>query len=206
MNQYDIVFIGNMGTGTIVPFEGSPFVEQASPVVMAAMAASCLGKRIAAVTKISESEACLLDPLKAAGIDLFVRPGEIADIRVVFPTANVDERQPFVVKVGASLRSDDVPPLEPCLIHLCYFGLRDVQLDLMRALNRRGFRLSVDMQGLVLQADETGAVHLVDVPEKKEILSMAQFVKVDAMEAQILTGAKHLQEQAVSFIQQTPQH
>ncbi len=196
MDQYDIVFVGNMATGTIVPFEGSPYVEQGSPIVMAAIAASCLGKRIAAVTKISESEAYLLEPMKAAGVDLFVQPGEIGEIRVVFPTASVDERQAFVVKTGASLHVDDVPPFEPCLIHLCCLGPRDFQMELMRALKARGFRLSIDMQGLVLQPDETGAVHLRDVPEKKEILGMAQFVKVDAMEAEILTGAKHLEEQA----------
>lgn len=34
-----------------------------------------------------------------------------------------------------------------------------------------------------------------DVPEKKEILAMVDFVKLDAMEAQTLTGADRLQEQ-----------
>ena len=85
MKRYDIVFIGQMGTGTIVPFEGSPFVERGSPVLLAAIAASCLGKRIAAVTKISESEEYLLEPLKAAGIDLFVQPGEIVQYACRFP-------------------------------------------------------------------------------------------------------------------------
>ena len=67
----------------------------------------------------------------------------------------------------------------------------------MRALKTRGFRLSVDMQNFVLQADEkTGVVQLKDVPEKKEILDMADFVKLDAMEAQTLTGAEVLQDQA----------
>jgi sugar/nucleoside kinase (ribokinase family) len=48
----------------------------------------------------------------------------------------------------------------------------------------------------LLQADETGAAHLGDVPEKKEILSMADFVKLDTVEAQILTGTGVLQDQA----------
>jgi sugar/nucleoside kinase (ribokinase family) len=53
------------------------------------------------------------------------------------------------------------------------------------------------MQGFVLQADhKTGALHLGDVPEKNEILSMADFVKLDAAEAQILTGADVLKRQA----------
>ena len=98
MNHYDIVFIGQLGTGTIVPFEGSPFVELGSPVLFAPIAASCLGKRIATVTRVSESEEYLLEPLKTAGVDLFVQPGEIAQYRVVFPTANVDQRQVFHIK------------------------------------------------------------------------------------------------------------
>ena len=197
MDPYDIVFIGHMGTGTIVPFEGSPFVEQGSPVLFAAIAASCLGKRIAAVTRISESEEYLLKPLKTAGIDLFVQPGKIYQYRVVFPTANVDQRQVFRLMLGEPFAIRDIPPFEPCLIHLCCVGFREFQLDLMRTLKASGFRLSVDMQSFVLQTDdEMGAVHLRDVPEKKEILGMAHFVKLDAVEAQILTGADVLQDQA----------
>jgi sugar/nucleoside kinase (ribokinase family) len=197
MNRYDIVFIGELGTGTIVPFEGAPFVERGSPVLFAPIAASCLGKRIAAVTRVSESEEYLLEPLKTAGVDLFVQPGKIARYRIVFPTANVDHRQAFLIKGGERFAITDVPPFEPCLIHLCCMGVREFQMDLMRALKARGFRLSVDMQGFVLQADdETGEVHLRDVPEKKEILGMADFVKLDAVEAQTLTGADVLQDQA----------
>jgi sugar/nucleoside kinase (ribokinase family) len=197
MNRHDIVFIGHLGTGTIVPFEGSPFVEPSSPVLFAAIAASCLKKRIAVVTRVSESEEYLLEPLKAVGIDLFVQPGEIAQYRVVFPTANVDRRQVFLTKGGERFALSDMPPCEPCLIHLCCMGACEFQMDLMRALKAQGFHLSVDMQGFVLQADnETGAVHLKDVPEKKEILSMAYFVKLDAVEAQILTGTDVLQDQA----------
>ena len=197
MKRYDIVLIGQLGTGTIVPFEGSPFVERGSPVIFAAIAASCLGKRIATVTRTSESEEYLLEPLKTAGVDLFVRRGEIAQYRVVFPTANVDQRQAFIIKGGEHFVVGDVPPFEPCLIHLCCMGVREFQLDLMRALKTRGFRLSVDMQGFVLQPDDkTGAVHLKDVPEKKEILSMVNFVKLDVMEAKALTGTDVPQDAA----------
>ncbi len=195
MDHYDIIFIGQMGMGKVVPFEGSPYVEQGCPVLYSAIAASCLRKKIAAVTRISESEEHLLEPLKAAGVDLFVQPGETFQYRIVFPTANVDERQSFVIRSAG--RIDEIPPFEPCLVHHCCIDVREFQLDFLRSLKARGFRLSVDMQSFVLQADhETGAVHLKDVPEKKEILSMADFVKLDAAEAQTLTGADVLQDQA----------
>ena len=171
--------------------------DEHGPVSFSAVAASCLSKRIAAVTKISEGKERLLEPLKAKGIEVIARPGEVGDLLVKFPNANLDERHVFVVKIGDSLGIDDIPSSEPCLTHLCCFGPRSTQLDLMRALKTRGFRLSVDMQGFVLQPDmKTGEIRPEDVPEKKEILTLADYVKLDAMEAQTLTGTDDLQHQA----------
>ena len=195
MNHYDIVFVGQMGMGTAVPFGGSPFDVLGSPVLFASTAASCLGKRIAVVTTISENDEYLLEPIRMAGIDLYIQPGETAQFRVVFPTENVDERQVFHVKGKSHI--DKIPSFKPCLVHFCCIGAREAQLDLMRSIKESGFRLSVDMQGFMLQADnETGAVRLEDFPEKKEILNMVDFVKLDTVEAQTLTGADTLQNQA----------
>jgi sugar/nucleoside kinase (ribokinase family) len=198
MNHYDILFIGHTSIGTVVPFEGSPFVERGSPVLFASIAASCLGKRISAATRISEEEDYLLEPMRDAGVDVFVHPGGVIRYRIVFPTANVDERQAFYAEgPDHVITINDILPFEQCLVHLCWIGPRESQLYLMRALKARGFRLSVDMQNFVFQADkETGIVHFRDVPEKKEIVSMADFVKLDAVEAKILTGADTLQDQA----------
>lgn len=196
MNHYDIVFIGQLGMGTIVPFGGSPFVEPGGPALFASIGASCLGKRIATVTRISENDGYPLEPLKSAGIDVFVLPGEIGQYRIVFPTANVDQRQCFV-KGGGNFLISDIPPFEPGLVHLCCMSGPVLRLEFLRALKERGFRLSVDMQGFVLQADdETGLLHFKDVPDKKEILAMTDFVKLDAMEAQVLTGTDVLHDQA----------
>lgn len=197
MNSYDIVFLGHMAIGEIVPFEGPSFLMPGSPVFFASIAASRVGKNIAVVTKICRSQGQLLEPMKTAGVSLFAKPGEIVEYRVLFPTPDVDQRRPFVLKAGDDFTVEDIPDIRPCLVHMCCMGPRDFQLDLMRTLKDRGFHLSVDMQNFVLQADKkTGAVILEDVPEKKEIFSMVHFVKLDAMEAQVLTGVDDLQGQA----------
>jgi sugar/nucleoside kinase (ribokinase family) len=196
MHDYDIVFIGHINRDTVVPFQGPSFTEECSPVTFAAVAASCLQRRIAAVTKIRESEESLLEPLKDAGVRVFVQPGETTEGRIIFMTANVDQRQIYRVKVGEPFAVGEIPPFEPCLIHLCCFDACGFLPELMRALKARGFRLSVDMMSVMLQADETGAAHLGDIPEKKEMLRMADFVKVDVAEAKILTGVDTLREQA----------
>lgn len=136
--------------------------------------------------------------MKAAGIDLFVQPGEIIRYRMVYPNANMDERHAIVEKdAGPIVTIDSIPACNPCLVHFCWIGARRSQLNLMRALKERGFRLSVDMQNFMFRAHaETGIVYLKDIPEKKEILGMPDFVKLDAHEAEILTGANGLQDQA----------
>lgn len=197
MNPYDIVFFGQMATGEIVPFEGASFLAPGSPVFFASIAASRVGKQIAAVTKIPKDQEQLLEPMRAAGVGLFVKPGEIVRYRVLFPTPDVDQRRPYLIKAGDDFVVEDIPDIAPCLVHMCCIGPRGFQLDLMRTLKDRGFLLSVDMQNFVLQADkETGAVVLEDVPEKKEILGMAHFIKLDVMEARVLTGSDDLQSQA----------
>ncbi|OPY67903.1 MAG: pfkB family carbohydrate kinase [Syntrophorhabdus sp. PtaU1.Bin002] len=197
MNQYDIVFMGHLATATIVPFEGPPFVERGGPAFFGPIAASCLTKRITTVTKIAENESELLEPLQAAGIDLFVQPRETAQIRVVQPSANVDERQIFLVKRGGYFCIEDIPPIEPCLIHLGGLSDHEFTLEFMHMLKARGFRLSVDIQSFVWQVDDrTGLVHWEDIPEKHEILPMVDFIKLDVKEAATLTGTDILKDQA----------
>ncbi len=197
MNQYDIVFMGYMGTANIVPFEGSPFFEQGGPAFFGPIAASCLTKRVAVVTKIAKSEGPLLEPLKAAGIDLYVQPGEAVQYHIVHPTKNIDERQLVLIRGGGSFCMNDLPPIEPCLIHLGGVSGQEFPLEFMRAVKARGFHLSVDMQSFVFQMDKrTRGIRLGDVPEKQEILRMNDFVKLDVMEARALTGTDILEDQA----------
>jgi len=197
MNHYDIVFVGHLATATVVPFEGSPYVERGGPAFFGPIAASCLTKRIATVTRIAQNEDQLLEPLKAAGIDLFVQPQETVKIRCVHPSVNVDERQMFLLKRGGSFSINDMPPIEPCLIHLGGLSDHEFSLEFMKALKARGFRLSVDMQSFVWQVDDqTRVIRMGDVPEKQEILRMVDFVKLDVMEAKALTGTDVLQAQA----------
>jgi sugar/nucleoside kinase (ribokinase family) len=188
---YDIVFIGHMATGIIEPFEGEPRVGGGGGSFFGAMAASCLGKRLAVVTRMAQSDVHHLDPLRAEGIDVYVQPSaETTRLRVVYPSADVDERQVFSITSAGFFRMEEMPPLRPCLVHIGGVTDQEFTLAFMHTLKERGFRLSVDMQSFVLQVDtKIGVMQLRDVAEKREIIRMADFAKMDANEARILTGA-----------------
>jgi sugar/nucleoside kinase (ribokinase family) len=118
-------------------------------------------------------------------------------MRVVHPTANVDERLMYQIKNAGFFVIEEMPPIEPCLIHLGALTDKEFTLGFMRKLKERGFRISVDMQGFVRQVDErTRAIQFNDVPEKREIMGLADFVKLDVVEANILTGSDNLAEAA----------
>ena len=198
MNQYDIVFVGHVVSGQIEPFEGAPSFGQGGASFFGAMAASCLTKKLAVVTRIAESDHDFLEPLNAAGIDVYVQPSvETSHMRVIYPSTNVDQRQLFLIKSAGLFRIEEMPLLEPCLIHFGGLSDQEFTVEFMQTLKERGFRLSVDMQSFVWQVDDkTRAIRFQDVPEKWEILRMVHFVKLDVAEAKILTGTDNLQDAA----------
>ena len=82
-------------------------------------------------------------------------------------------------------------------MHLGALTDREFTVEFMRQLKKRAFRLSVDMQNFVRQVDTvTGAVRFRDVPAKREIISLVDAVKLDVVEAEILTGSRDLEEAA----------
>jgi sugar/nucleoside kinase (ribokinase family) len=198
MALYDIVFVGHTATGEIVPFKEPPHREAGGPAPYAAMAAARCMVRIALLTRLAKSDSPVLEPLRSAGIDLYIQPAEVTtDVRIVHPSANADEREMILTSNSGFFKIDEIPQLEPCLMHLAGMTDREFTMEFMVELRRRGFRLCLDMQSFVLQVDDkTGHIHLKDVPEKQEIIGMADIVKMDVAEAKVLTGSDDLHKAA----------
>jgi sugar/nucleoside kinase (ribokinase family) len=198
MNCYDLVFMGHVTIDEIDAPEGSASGVPGGAPFFGALAACWAGKKIAVVTRMAQEDASILEPLKAAGIDVYLRPvGSTTHMRVVHPTGNPDERLLYLTQNAGFFVSADVPPIEPCLIHLGALADREFSLEFMRHLKQRGFRVSVDMQNFVRQVDiETGIIQFKDVPSKREIVGLADVVKLDIVEAEVLTGTRDMEEAA----------
>lgn len=197
MDRFEIVFIGYLGTYTVVPFAARPIVESGGPAFYCSMTASRLSRRVGLVTRISDNESHLVGLLRKAGIGVYADPWETPRYRAVFPTANVDERHVFLERGAERFGIHDVPSIEPCLIHLAGWHISEFSLEFVQELKARGFHVSVDMQAFVFQTDKaTGRLYMEDMPEKKELLNAADFVKLDAAEAKVLTGTEVVEDQA----------
>ena len=199
-NKYDITFIGHMCYDEIVPFGGKPRVAPGSAVLCGAMVAPRVGKKVAAVVKMAKKDEAILQPMKDIGIDTYLIPSaETSYNRVVHESENVDERRMTLIKSAGLISIKDVPTLDSTCVHLA--GISDTEFDmaLMKGLKSRGYKsLSVDMQSFVRHINPVSHDHeFSDVANKKEIAAMMDKLKLDVVEARILTGTEDLEKAAL---------
>jgi sugar/nucleoside kinase (ribokinase family) len=198
MEHYDVVFVGHITIDEIEAPEGSARGVPGGAPFFGAHAAWGSKKSIAVVTRMAEEDKHVLEPMKAVGIGVHLQVSRsTTHMRVVHPTGNPDERWIYQTADAGFFEAADFPRMEAGLIHLGALTDREFTLGFMQELRHRGFRLSVDMQSFVRQVDpESGVIHFRDVPAKKEIVELCGAVKVDIVEAEILTGTRNLEEAA----------
>jgi sugar/nucleoside kinase (ribokinase family) len=198
--KYDITFVGHMCFDEIIPFGGKPHVAPGSAVLCGAMVAAKAGKKVAAVVKMARKDESILQPMKDMGIDTYLIPSEETSYnRVVHESENVDERTMTLIKSAGLISIDDVPDLDSTCVHLA--GISDTEFDmaLMKGLRSRNYAsLSVDMQSFVRHINPVTLNHeFSDVADKKEIAAMMDKLKLDVVEARLLTGTEDLEKAAI---------
>ncbi len=191
---HDITFIGHVCLDRIAPYQGQEQVAPGSAVLCGAMAAARIGCRTAVITRMAPADDGYLDPLRAAGVDCLLVPAPATtEMIVIHPSPDVDEREMRQVKNAGFMQADEIPTLDSRFVHLAGITDREFDLPFMRAMRQRGYSLSVDMQSFVRQVDEDSRViSFADVADKAAIVSLMDRVKLDVVEAEILTGQRDL--------------
>lgn len=193
---YDLVFAGHVTVDEIVDREGSRSVSTGGAPFFGALAAAVTGKKIAVVTRMAQKDEPLLEPLRKAGVDVYVHPSrQTTAMRVVHPSANVDDRVMYQTENAGLFAADEMPPIQARHIHLGALTDHEFTVEFVKRLKDRGLSLSIDMQGFVRQVDKgTREIRFGDVPSKREIMGLVRLVKLDVVEARILTGTTDLEE------------
>jgi sugar/nucleoside kinase (ribokinase family) len=198
VNAYDITFIGHLCFDEITPYHGKTVVAPGSAVLCGAIAAARIGQRVAIVTRMAPADEILLRPLKDLGVETIVIPTrETTWAVVIHPTPDVDERILKLARSAGLFAVEDVPALATRNLHLAGISDQEFSLDFIRGLRAQGYHLSVDMQSFVRQVDPlTRNIAFKDVAWKMDIVKMMSKVKLDVVEAKVLTGTDDLERAA----------
>jgi sugar/nucleoside kinase (ribokinase family) len=139
--------------------------------------------------------------MRQAGIAVRVIPADITTyMRVVHPSADVDDRQMFQLANAGRFTASEIPAMDVRQVHLAGITDQEFDLEFVRGMKARGYFLSADMQSFVRQVDPvTRRISFADVVDKAEIASLLDMVKLDVVEARVLTGTDDLERAAVAF-------
>jgi sugar/nucleoside kinase (ribokinase family) len=197
----DLAFIGHMCLDEVIPFGGSPRVAPGSAVLCGALAAARIGTTVAVVTRMAPKDEEILASLKASGVEVDVIPTDVTTyMKVVHPSADVDQREMFQLENAGRFAVSDIPALDVRQVHLAGITDQEFDLEFVRGMKARGYRLSADMQSFVRQVDPTTRrISFRDVADKAEIASLLDMGKLDVVEAMVLTGTDDLERAAVTF-------
>lgn len=196
--NYDITFVGHMCYDEVEYHDKPGYIAPGSAVLCGAAVAARVGKKVALVTRLAEKDRHILEELEKLGVDCYVSfSEETSRMLVKHPGDNVDEREMVLKKDAGPFQPEDFPDLNSAIVHLAGISNREFSLEFMGWLKQKAYPLSVDMQSFVRQADpETGVVSFRDDQRKKNIVALMQKVKLDVVEAKLLTGTDELERAA----------
>ncbi len=194
----DITFIGHMCVDEIHPYKGEVRIAPGSAVLCGALAAARVGCRTAVVAKMSPSDENLLKPLRDAGVECVLVPApETSRMEVVHPSENVDEREMRLKQNAGFFTPDEIPGIASRFVHLAGISDQEFSLQFMEEMKDRGISLSADMQNIVRQVDPMSrTVSFRSSPIKRQVVALMDRVKLDVVEAKLLTGEDDLESAA----------
>lgn len=196
--EYDILTIGHISLDYNIDYLDNLIIEVGGAVIYSSAAAYALGHKVGAVTKISQNDNERLSAFVLPTEDIFCTQSQTStSIRNKYHTQDKERRTCTCLAQADSFTLADIPSIDAKIYHLAGLIYGDFDGELIKDLSQRG-QVAVDVQALLRHADmeKDGAMFFEDWRDKREILPYIDYLKLDAAEAEILTGLSDRKEAA----------
>jgi sugar/nucleoside kinase (ribokinase family) len=185
--SFDIAFIGHYTKDTIVyphvtrTVDGGAFNYGANVAVR-------MGLRVAVVTRLAQEDWHVVEGLEHLGVRVFAMATPASTcLRLIYPTANLDERTIELTSSAGPFTVEEVSHLEAKTYVIGASVRGEVPVEVVRALVERGGMLALDIQGW-LRIVQQRVLTADGWPGKEAVLPLVTIFKTDAVEATLLTG------------------
>ena len=187
-NSYDVAIIGNYTKDTIISASGKRVVDGGG-FNYGAHVAAMMGLHVATVTRLARDDFHVVEALEKLGVDVFAEATSHSTfMRLEYPSDNVDERILTVTQTAGSFTVDQIVDLKAgaFLINASVRG--EVPFSVLEALRRKNAMIAADVQGFIrVVSPVDGRLLYEPWPEKTQFLPHIDILKVDAVEAEMLT-------------------
>jgi sugar/nucleoside kinase (ribokinase family) len=202
---YDVVLIGQMMKDRIV-LQSETITTTGGAAYYAGLVVQRLGLQAAVITKLAKTDDSILDEFREAGLDVFPSYTSVtSSIEIIYPTRRPDKRTVKFLSVSEPFIGADIPDIQTKIVHICPLLQGEISLDMLRGFVQKKAILALDVQGFIRRiAAKNGTAIMADWEEKAEGLQYVNIVKIDDVEAEILTGTSDLREAAEVLISYGP--
>jgi len=194
--KYDMVIMGNYTKDSIVSPSGTRNVDGGG-FNYGAHVAAMMGLNAATVTRMAKEDSHVIKALEELGLDVYPEyTPHSTNMRLYYPTTNVDERILSVTHTAGSFTPDQVKDLyaKVFLINASIRG--EVGMDVIKEIKKKDTKLAGDVQGFIRIISSEGTLVNADWNEKHSVLSQFDILKTDAVESESLTGLGDKREAA----------
>lgn len=187
--RFDIAFVGHYTRDTIVYPDASRVVDGGAFNYGAHVAAR-MGLRTAVVTRLARQDWRVVEALERLGVTPVAHEATAStNLRLVYPTANLDQRTIFLTSSAGPFTLQDLGDVEAHAIAIGASVRGEVPAEVVGALRGRCELLALDVQGF-MRVVQDGVLVFDDWPGKEAVLAQVSVLKTDAVEAERLTGER----------------
>ncbi len=164
-----------------------------------------LGLRVAVITKMAAKDhKYLLSGLKQIEISVFCGDSETTTLfENYYYGGKLDHRVQKVPQIAASFSIQDINYVTAPIFHLGPLTFNEIPLQLLEELSKRGVIISLDGQGY-LRRIVNGVVSQNNWSDKRIGLAFVDILKVNAIEARILSGEHDLEKASLKLAEFGP--
>ena len=185
--KYDTLVIGHVSLD-IDLYEGKTTKRYGGAVLYSSYSAVAGGNKVGVVTKAKkEDEEEIIQLFNTPTDDIYYEVSkDRTSIRNEYLTADREQRISSAISVADPYSIEDIPQVDSSIYHLAGLIDGDYNDDMIERLSQRG-KVAVDVQGY-LRRNIDGEMIYHDWEQKEKYLPYIDFLKTDALEAEILTG------------------
>ncbi len=186
-DRFDIAYVGHYTKDTVVypnatrTVDGGAFYYGCNVIAR-------MGLRAAVVTRLAREDWRVVEELEGLGVRVFARATPASTcLRLVYPTANLDERTIEMTSSAGAFTVDEVAGINARAFIIGASVRGEVPTDVVDTLAAKGALLALDVQGFMRIARD-GTLVADNWSDRESILSRVDILKTDAVEAEQLTG------------------
>lgn len=185
-----LILIGHISRDIMIDYLGNETKVVGGAVIYAASAIAKSGIDLTVISKLPEKENELKKHLLNDKANWIIKPShDMTSIRNEYFTQDKEKRKVTLLSKADSFHYDEIKEYDGSLYYLAGLFVGEIPDSLIIPLSQRG-DVALDAQGVLRVSDSNGNMELKDWNNKLELLPCIKYLKVDAAEAEVLTGYK----------------